>query len=479
MGVSSMATAIHFNNLGTTLRQQGNWAEAAQAFESALSLQPENPEFAYNLAVALHKQGQLDRAAVFYRQASRLKPEYPAPYVNLATLLKEQGVLDEAVALLREALRLQPFFALAYYNLSEFVADGRYEFGSDELERMNALMTAEHRPALERSLAAFGLAAARHKQCHYDDAFACYERANSLRKSFNDEQQAAFDAQGHEALIDRTIATFDPAYFTRTQGWGLDTGLPIFIIGMPRSGSTLVEQILASHRQVFGAGEIGDISRFVTQFAAKTNVSLSSACLPHDQNVARDIAAAYLEAIAQLGTGATRVTVKTLQNFLHLGVIATLLPHARVIHCKREPIDVCLSCYFTNFQNVDFAWSLADIGAYHRAYEKLMVHWSRVLPLPIHEVRYEELVHNQESATRELLAFCDLDWDERCLAFWDTRRVVQTASAVQVRKPISSQAIGRWRHYRSHLGPLFKALGRADLVHEAEKTVHGREHGTR
>ena len=181
------------------------------------------------------------------------------------------------------------------------------------------------------------------------------------------------------------------------------------------------------------------------------------------QRVGRDagkIAEEIVQHLASLGQGAARVTIKTLSNFLHLGVIATLFPRARVIHCRRDPLDVCLSCYFQNFRGVTFAWSLEDIGAYYRTYEKLMAHWSRVLPMPIHEVSYEELVNDQEAVSRKLLSFCGLDWDERCLTFWNTRRVVQTASAVQVRKPISRQAIGRWRNYRSHLGPLLKALGK-------------------
>src|SRR5213075_636820 len=132
---------------------------------------------------------------------------------------------------------------------------------------------------------------------------------------------------------------------------------------------------------------------------------------------------------------------------------------ARIIHCRRDPVDTCLSCYFTNFQSVDFAWSLEDIGAYYRAYDKLMAHWSRVLPAAIHEVQYEELIQDQEGVSRQLLAFCGLDWDQRCLTFYNTRRVVRTASTLQVRKPISEKAIGRWQHYRAHLGPLFRALG--------------------
>jgi hypothetical protein len=177
-----------------------------------------------------------------------------------------------------------------------------------------------------------------------------------------------------------------------------------------------------------------------------------------NQRVTGELANAYLDQLADLGKGAARVTVKTLSNFLHLAEIATLFPGARIIHCRRNPFDLCLSCYFQNFKDMAFAWSLEDIGICYRAYEKLMAHWSGVLPLPIHEVIYEELVDNQEPITRKLLNFCGLDWDERCMAFFKTRRVVRTASTIQVRKPISRQAVGRWQHFRSHLGPLFAAL---------------------
>src|SRR5262249_16331181 len=158
-----------------------------------------------------------------------------------------------------------------------------------------------------------------------------------------------------------------------------------------------------------------------------------------------------LERVAQNSKGAARVTIKNLENYLALGIIATLFPGARVIHCRRDPVDVCLSCYFQNFKDMAFACSLEDIGACYRCYEKLMAHWPGVLPLKMHEVRYEELIHNQETVSRDLISFCGLEWDERCLAFWNTHRVVQTASSVQVRRPISGRALGRSQPYRAHL----------------------------
>jgi tetratricopeptide (TPR) repeat protein len=454
--VPSLAPA--HNNLGNALKGQGKWAEALEAFEQAHRLEPDRPEFAFNLGVTLHEQGNLDRAVGFYREALRLRPAYPDASNNLATAYKELGLLDDAITQFQETLKLQPDHALAYYNLGKFAAEGRYQFAPEELERVKGFMASERCTPPERSLYCFALATVLDKQGSYGEAFGYYRQANDLKKRILQEQNIVFDPSRHQALIDRIIAVHDDAYFKAVKGWGVGSDMPVFIVGMPRSGSTLVEQILASHPHVFGAGEIGDVPRFIIRLATHAGPSLYETPVLIDKAVAQARAADFLERLARLGEGAARVTIKTLDNFLHLGLIATLLPTARIIHCRRDPLDVCLSCYFQNFQS-DFAWSLEDIGTYYRAYERLMDYWSEALPVHIHEVRYEELIHNQEAISRELLGYCGLDWDDRCLSFFKTRRVVQTASAVQVRKPVSAKAIGRWRHYRAHLGPLLQALG--------------------
>jgi tetratricopeptide (TPR) repeat protein len=449
-----------YNNLGNALKGYGKWAEALEAFEQAHRLEPDRPEFAFNLGVTLHERGNLERAVGLYREALRLRPGYPDASNNLATAYKELGLLDDAISQFQETLKLQPNHALAYYNLGKFAAEGRYQFTPEELERIKGFMASGHCSPPERSLYCFALGTVLDKQGSYSEAFAYFRQANDLKKGILREQGVAFDARRHESLIDRIIAVHDGPYFEAVKSWGVDTNMPVFIVGMPRSGSTLVEQILASHPQVFGAGEIGEVPRYIIQLAIDAGPSLYATPVVTDKAAAQARAADFLERLAKLGKGAARVTIKTLDNFLHLGLIATLLPGARIIHCRRDPFDVCLSCYFQNFHS-DFAWSLEDIGAYYRAYERLMDYWSRALPVPIHEVCYEELIANQEGISRQLLDCCGLDWDDRCLSFFKTRRVVQTASAVQVRKPVSAKAIGRWRHYREHLGPLFQALGRS------------------
>ncbi len=450
-----------YNNLGNALARMSRIKDATKAFQEGLRLDPNKPELAYNLGTSLHEQNKVEEAAVYYRQALRLKPNYPDASNNLATALKELGHLDEAIAQYRETLKLLPFHALTHYNLSELVATGNYRFPPQELETLKAFMASGRCPPLALSLFHFTLATVCHKKGDYDEAFGHYEQANRLRKKFLEDRNQGYNPQKQEAMIDRVSATYTTEHFQQVKDWGLDSELPVFIIGMPRSGSTLVEQILASHPRVYGAGELGEIPRFIANMAEQTKCEPYTTSVLPTREAAQGFATEYLAHIADLGEGADRVTIKTLENFQHLGLIATLFPRARVIHCRRDPLDVCLSCYFQNFHELNFAWSLEDIAAYYRSYERAMAHWAKHLPLQVYEVRYEDLVHNQSKISRELVSFLGLEWDGRCLSFFRSHRPVRTASTVQVRKPMTAQAIGRWKHYEAHLGPLFQGLGRA------------------
>jgi tetratricopeptide (TPR) repeat protein len=456
-----------YNNLGLAFKGQGNLPDAAQALEQAVSLQRDNSDMAYNLGVILHLQGEHERAAHCYRQSLIVNPDNLEASNNLAIVLKEQGHLAESIATFRYVLNDQPDFAMGYYNLSEFVADGRYQFSAEELQRIRALLASGRCTAADRSLCCFALGNALDQLGSFDEAFAYYEKGNELRKHTLQESGVGFNACRHEARVDRIIDAYDSDYFAAVKEWGLDSEVPIFIVSVPRSGSTLVEQVLASHPQVFGAGELGDVSQF---FKARAQATADAAFVVRSQEEASTLANEFVRRLGKLSSGFERVTIKNLENHLHLGLIATLLPRARIVYCRRDALDVCLSCYFQNFNDAHFSWSLEDIGSYYRAYEKLMAHWSKVLPSQIHEVCYEDLVHNQQAVTRKLIEFCGLDWDEQCLSFYDTRRVVRTASAIQVRKPMSTRAIGRWKHYRAHLDPLYRALGYGpDLVQYANR----------
>jgi tetratricopeptide (TPR) repeat protein len=450
-----------YSNLGNSLREQGQIEAAVATCEQAFRLNPESPQAAHNLGLALHEMGQVDQAVDYYRQALQLRPNFAEASNNLATALKEQGLFDEAVSQYRKTLQLQPNHALVFYNLSQLVADGRAVFTLEELARLRGLVANYVGSAVERSTLAFALAAVLERQGAYDEAFQFYHRANEGRRQCLLEGNSAFDRMRYRAQVDRVIATFDEAYFRTVQNWGTNTDLPIFVLGMPRSGTTLVEQILASHPEVFGAGELGELPRIMLGLAQEPGRDdRYDPPLPlPTEAVAHDLAAGFLRRIEQLGGPARRVTIKTLENYISLGIIGTMFPGAPVIYCRRDPLDVCVSCYFQNFKGMDFSWSLEDIGVYYRQYERLMAHWQRIGPMRVLEVHYEELIARPEEITRKMLGFCGLGWYERCLAFYKNPRVVRTASTVQVRKPLTAKSIGRWKHYAEHLAPLFQALG--------------------
>ena len=240
--------------------------------------------------------------------------------------------------------------------------------------------------------------------------------------------------------------------------------LPVFIIGMPRSGTSLVEQILSSHPRIFGGGEL----KWVVDVVKETQDVIGSAlpfpdCLNEaSQKHCNTLAEHYLMKIAALSDGqSARVTDKMPANFWNLGLISLLFPKGRVIHCQRDPVDTCLSIYFQNFsEGHGFAYDLREIGKAYNLYLQMMEHWGKVLDYPILNINYEELVNNQESVTRRLLDFCDIAWDDKCLQFQDSERMVYTASSDQVRRPIYKSSLSRWKNYQAFLGPLIEELGR-------------------
>jgi hypothetical protein len=285
-----------------------------------------------------------------------------------------------------------------------------------------------------------------------------------LRHAIDRARGEAFDPAVHAAYVDRLIATFTPAYFEQVRGFGLDTDVPIFVVGMMRSGTTLVEQILASHPLVYGAGERIELGLLASGLPRRLGVADEyPECVRHlDRATVQAVATTVLQGLQERSDGARHVVDKMPLNFLGLGLIATLFPKARIIHCQRDPVDTCLSCYLRNFAaSFTFTYDLQHLGLYYRQYERLMAHWRAVLPLPIFELRYEELTAEPETHTRQLLAFCGLPWDERCLRFHETERPVRTASMLQVRQPMYRSAVGRWQRYEKHLSPLLAALAGA------------------
>jgi tetratricopeptide (TPR) repeat protein len=453
--------ALH-HDLGLMLLAAGQAEAAVHHLQEALRLNPTHVEAHTNLGVARREQYQLDEAARCFREALRLNPAYTPARNNLGYALHAQGKAEEAVAEFRETLRIAPHDSQAIYLLSELAAVGAYRFPAEEVQRIRELAGRQDLPIDDLCRLNFAVGQVLDRSGSYDEAFAHFRRANELRQEIDRRCGQVYDPAAQHQLVDRLMAFFTPDWFARVRSFGSESDLPIFVVGMLRSGTTLAEQILASHPKIHGAGELRDIGQLVGTLPQRLGgIDDYPECLARlDAATTRGLAEEYLRRLRKLGGEAIRVVDKSPLNYLYLGVIAALFPRARIIHCRRDPIDTCLSCYFQNFADpLPFALDLGHLGHYFREYERLMAHWTQVLPVPIFELRYEELTADQEAVSRRLLDFCGLDWDERCLRFNETKRAVRTASAMQVRQPLYRSSVGRWKRYQAHLQPLLEALG--------------------
>jgi tetratricopeptide (TPR) repeat protein len=480
------------NNLAALLLRQDQLAQAAECIAQALRIEPECAEAHYNQGTILHRRRLLPEALDCYERAVRLDPSFLPAYHALANALIEDGQHDAARDWIHQALRREPRQALAHANLGKLLLqEGRREeaaqsfrealrydpncvaalapaaffgtlpLGEAERVRMRGLLARGNLSAADASRLDYGLGTLSDRDGAVDEAFAHFRQANVLRRQSFRDSDMVFDRDRHRAWVDQLIATCDADYFRRIQRMGRSTKRPVFIVGMPRSGTSLVEQILASHPDVFGAGELRDIDRIAHELPARLANEAYPPCLRRlDEVTARSLADRYLERLGRLNGAAVRVTDKMPLNFLHLGLIAALFSRARVVHCVRDPLDVCLSCYFQDFGSVTFSCDLKDLGSFYRDYVRLMAHWRKVLPLALMDVVYEDLVERPEPVTRQLVSFCGLPWDARCLTYHQNPRPVHTASQVQVRQPVYKSSVGRWRRYSKYLRPLFEALGR-------------------
>ncbi len=450
------------HDFGAVLLGNGQTARGIQHLREAVRLRPDFAEAHDNLGLGLRYLDRMDDAVACFREALRLKPAHVPARNNLANALQAQGKMDEAIAEFQTTLRFDPNNAFAIAALSNLAAaTGRFRFTEPDLQTIAQRAADAAVPLDDRHQLQFALAVELDRLGEHARAFEHYRAGNELRKALERRRGVTFDPDANDRLVDRLIATFTPAYFERMRGFGLDTELPVYIVGMLRSGTTLAEQILASHPQVHGAGELPDLNTLTGTLPKRLSApgSYPEAIERLDAVTAQAFAQELDQSLRTWGPGADRVVDKMPGNFAHLGLIATLLPRARIIHCRRDPIDTCLSCYFQNFGGpIAYTLDLGHLGRYYRAYDRLMAHWAQVLPVPIFELNYEELTADQEAVSRRLVAFCGLEWDERCLRFHQNQRTVRTASVLQVRQPMYRSAVGRWKRYEAFLQPLLDAL---------------------
>lgn len=440
-------------NLAGALVSSEQAPEAIGHYEALLRRSPQSAPLARALAKALWKVDRLDEAEAAYKRAIALDPSNADAFAQFGSLLLERGRLDEAVPAFERAIRMAP---------------QRVEFYAC-LAQVRPALAAAHLPAIEALAdpgsarseddvieANFTLGTIYAEQGDRARAFAHLVVANTHRRRF-----ITYDEAETLASFDRIATTFDAAFLAKHEGVSDPSSLPVFIFGMPRSGTTLVEQILASHNAVYGAGELTLFEQILNQVLAPGGSIAPETMLAASPEQLREIGQRYAHALHALApAGAARVTDKIPANFRYAGLIHMLLPQARMIHVRRDPVDTCVSCFSNHFAgDLSFAYDLAELGRYYRGYERLMEHWRTVLPSSaMLEVRYEEIVDDLEAQAKKIVAYCGLAWDDACLEFYKTERSVKTASVAQVRRPIYRTSVGYSREYGDLLDPLMKAL---------------------
>jgi tetratricopeptide (TPR) repeat protein len=451
---------IHLHH-GAVLLEHKKLDEAAAAAGRALALNPTNHDVVNLMGRIAFERGDLDGALACYRRALALKPDLADAYNNMGNVLKELGHLSEAEDAYLEALRLDPTVAGVYVNLAD---SRKFVPGDPHLAAMEALAArSDGLSKIDRMQIDFALGKAYADLQDHPRSFRHLQAGNAAKRAM-----IAYDEKATFELFDRIERIFTPDMIKAKTGSGDASALPIFVMGMPRSGTTLIEQIIASHPAVHGAGELqifNDVILDIRGTEGRT-IPYPEFVPALDAAALRQIGKNYVTRLSALarqepGTAVQHVTDKMPSNYYFLGLIHLALPHAKIIHAMRDPIDTCVSCFSKLFAaEQNHTYDLGELGRYYRRYEQLMAHWRRVLPeRSVLDVRYEDVVADLEGAARRIIAYCGLPWDDRCLSFHTTGRPIRTASATQVRKPIYRSAVGRSRVYGDQLEPLLTALG--------------------
>ncbi|WP_297527142.1 tetratricopeptide repeat-containing sulfotransferase family protein [Thiohalobacter sp.] len=462
------------------------YALAIDSYSRALNLYPTRPQLLLQRAKAQMLAGKIGPAIVDLKKATDIDPNYAQAYITLGHAYISNGDPDNARQAFEKALNTQPnnLDALlgiitlderagnldaAFRNLLPLTKTikNNLELGDiyvrlchhfDACEKaieyaLQALAQHEDLPKMKGQLH-FSLGRHFDRIGNYDAAFEHYQSANSLRPQ-------NYDPEEHANLVNSLITIFSQDFIASAPRSTLSSQKPVFVVGMPRSGTTLTEQILASHPDIYGVGELTDIGDLIQSIAVlgKSGLEYPFSLKDITNEILDFIANNYLARLHEVAPDAPRVIDKYPGNYLHLGLIALAFPGARVIHCRRDPRDTCLSIYFQDFsEQFQYANNLEHAGLHYRQYNKLMEHYRQTLDIPILEVYYEKLVTSPEPTIREMIEFLELEWNDSCLEFHKTQRFIATPSYDQVRKPLYSDSIGRWEHYEKYISPLLNAL---------------------
>jgi tetratricopeptide (TPR) repeat protein len=452
-GLAWLARGNAFNDLK-------RYDDAIESFARALALQPDLAQAWLGRGDALRDLRRLDEAKAAYEKVLSLEPDLAPAHDALGVLLLEMGRIDDAALAIKKAIELDSKVAIFYLNLA---SAKKFKAGDPEIAAMEAIAeTAPTMPKENRMILDFALGRAYADIRDYRRSFQHLLAANKAHRS-----TLNYNVSETISYFENIEKTFSRDLIAAKSGAGVPSPRPIFIIGMPRSGSTLLEQILSSHPSISAAGEVPAFSSAVNDvLAAASPANADSPAYPAfvpllSESTLKAIGQKYITLLANLAPERERATDKMLGNFTYAGLIHLTLPNAIILHAARNPVDSCISCFTLKFKgHHDYAYDLAELGQYYKRYQRLMQHWHEVLPPGrILDVQYEEVIADLEGQARRIIAHCGLPWDDRCLAFHKNDRAVRTASVAQVRQPIYKSSVDRWRVYEEFLGPLLKELG--------------------
>ncbi|WP_197493278.1 tetratricopeptide repeat-containing sulfotransferase family protein [Woeseia oceani] len=439
-------------DLANVQRDQEKFDEALATADRLIALAPEAAESYMVRASVLGMAGRHEEAIATYRRVLELAPGKAGALCSMAHHLKTVGQSAEAIVQYRAAITARPDHAEAYWSLANLKT---FRFTDEEVSAMQALLDAEGLTEVARSQIHNALAFAFEARGDYDRAFGNFEQCNIVRRRVE-----VYDPVDTETTHDRIISMFDESFVSQTAAEAVDP-VPIFVVGLPRSGSTLIEQILASHSQVEGTHELGDLPKAVLKLRRRAPRQqrypefLASLNAGGWSSIGRE----YMRSTAKYRQGSGYFIDKNPNNFAYTGLIRLALPNAKIINARRHPLDSCLGSFKQLFASGQtFSYDMTELGEYYLQYQRLMDHWHRVLPGFVHDVHYEQVVADLDQQVRQLLDFCGLPFEEGCLRFFANKRAVKTASSEQVRQPIYSSSVNLWRKYESHLLPLVHIL---------------------
>ncbi|MEZ5992102.1 MAG: tetratricopeptide repeat protein [Planctomycetota bacterium] len=446
------------SNLASALWDIDRREDALKIYHRILEAEPENPQALLGVAAVLRRDGEIDEAFRAVQLALSNDPRHSPAYLALASHYSEQGDFQTAEKAARDAIRVDPNAAGAYEQLVSML---RKKTPPEDIEAMKALLNGG--PRLRdggRISLLFGLGIYHDQTGSYADAAEYLEQANNKVASLNMQRGLAYKPDEHARWIDSMIKVFSTEHFERVRGWGLETDVPVFVLGLPRSGTTLAEQVLASHSKVYGADELRLARESLMSVPAVLGLSESvPACVPKlTREAVQKIATNHLEKLRSRAPEAERIVDKMPENYVNIGMIVTMFPNARIIHMQRDFRDVATSCWNVHFGQIRWANDKQHILSHFANYKRIMQYWHEVLPGRILDLPYAAMVDDLETQARRVLDFCGLEWDPACLEFHKTERTVRTASLAQVRQPLYKKAVERWRNYEPWWGDWYRQL---------------------